>query len=183
MDGAVRLVPQSEFGIESVEETGSTFTENALIKARHASKLTGLPAIADDSGLEVDYLHGEPGILSSRYAGEQASDQENTARLLVNLAGAGDAERTARFRCVMVFVRSGDDPDPLIARGAWEGRIGREPIGLNGFGYDPVFFDAISGVTAAQLDDAEKNRRSHRGMAARELRNLIEASIAGRKSR
>jgi XTP/dITP diphosphohydrolase len=183
MDGVVQLVPQSQFVIESVEETGSTFSENALIKARHASKLTGLPAIADDSGLEVDYLNGEPGIRSARYAGDQASDQENIARLLANLAGAGDTQRTARFRCVMVFVRSDDDSDPLIARGAWQGRIGRAQIGVNGFGYDPVFVDAKSGLTAAQLDDAEKNRRSHRGMAARELRDLIAAWIAGRKAR
>lgn len=175
------LIPQSEFGIRSIEETGSTFTENALIKARHAAKLSNLPALADDSGLEVDRLDGAPGIRSARFAGEDSADTENVARLLAELAGVRTAERTARFRCVAVFVRDADDPAPLIAEGIWEGQIGTEPIGENGFGYDPVFVDAELGLTAAQLNAAEKNRRSHRGAAAQQLRRLIVRVIKNEK--
>jgi len=169
----IRLVPQSQFGIPSVAETGATFTENALLKARHAAKLTKLPAIADDSGLEVDILDGAPGIRSARYAGEDSGDVENVTRLLANLAGVPAADRTARFRCVMVFLRDADDPAPLIAEGIWEGHIALEPNGENGFGYDPVFLDGDTGATAAQLSETEKNRRSHRGAAAQQLRRLI----------
>jgi XTP/dITP diphosphohydrolase len=179
----VSLTPQLQFAIDSAEESGSTFTENALLKARHASRLTGLPAIADDSGLEVDFLNGLPGVRSARYAGEGASDAENNARLLEELAEVEEARRTARFRCVAVFVRSADDPEPLIAKGVWEGRISTTPIGIEGFGYDPVFFDVEAGVTAAQLSSVEKNRRSHRGAAARKLRDLIATLIADRTGR
>ena len=178
LDGDVRLTPQSEFNISSVAETGSTFTENALIKARHAAELTKLPAIADDSGLEVDILDGAPGIRSARYAGENSSDLENITRLLGQLAGVKMVDRTARFRCVAVFARDADDPAPLIAEGIWEGRIDTQPRGANGFGYDPVFIDGATGATAAQMSAAEKNRLSHRGAAARQLRNLL-ANLPG----
>lgn len=178
MGDIVSLTPQSRFAINGAEESGSTFTENALIKARHASRLTGLPAIADDSGLEVDFLKGAPGIRSARYAGDGASDADNIARLLEELAEAGEGERGARFRCVAVFVRSADDPEPLIAKGVWEGQIGKVPIGTKGFGYDPVFWDVEAGSTAAQLSSVEKNSRSHRGAAARKLRDLIAKLIA-----
>lgn len=177
------LIPQSEFGIPSSEETGSTFTENALIKARHAAKLAKLPAIADDSGLEVDSLDGAPGIRSARYAGEDSTDVDNVTRLLAELTGVRTADRTARFRCVAVFVRDADDPAPLIAEGVWEGRIGMAPSGENGFGYDPVFVDGELGVTAAQLNPAEKNRRSHRGAAAQQLRRLIARAARNGKPR
>ncbi|MDH3510351.1 MAG: RdgB/HAM1 family non-canonical purine NTP pyrophosphatase [Gammaproteobacteria bacterium] len=177
------LIPQSEFGIRSGEETGSTFTENALIKARHAATLAKLPAIADDSGLEVDSLDGAPGIRSARYAGEDSADVDNVTRLLAELNGVQTADRTARFRCVAVFVRDADDPAPLIAEGIWEGRIGMEPSGENGFGYDPVFVDPELGLTAAQLNATEKNRRSHRGAAAQQLGRLIARAAKNDKSR
>jgi len=169
----VSLIPQSEFGIPGAEESGSTFTENALIKARHAARLAGLPAIADDSGLEVDILDGAPGIRSARYAGEDSRDVDNMTRLLAELTGVSAADRTARFHCVAVFVRDADDPAPLIAEGIWEGRIAMKPSGENGFGYDPVFLDGATGLTAAQLSATEKNRRSHRGAATRQLHRLI----------
>jgi XTP/dITP diphosphohydrolase len=174
----VVLLPQSEFGISGVAETGSTFAENALLKARHASELTGLPAIADDSGLEVDILDGAPGIRSARYAGEESRDVDNVARLLADLAGVDAADRTARFRCVVVFLRNADDSLPLIAEGIWEGRIAMESCGKYGFGYDPVFLDAETGVTAAQLSATEKNCRSHRGAAVRQLRRQIRTLIS-----
>lgn len=174
---SVSLTPQSEFGIQSIDETGETFTENALLKARHASGLAGLPAIADDSGLEVDALDGAPGIRSARYAGEESGDEENLNRLLDELSGVAAEDRTARFRCVMALVRDADDPEPLIAEGAWEGRIATEACGDSGFGYDPVFLDADSGVTAAQLSAADKNLRSHRGVATRQLQNMIASWI------
>lgn len=176
------LTPQSELGIRSPPETGTTFTENALIKARNASGFSGLPAIADDSGLEVDVLDGAPGIRSARYAGEGSSDDENLRLLLENLTGIAAADRTARFRCVAVLVRSVDDPDPIIAEGVWEGFIATQSSGDNGFGYDPVFLDGRSGVTAAQLTAAEKNLRSHRGAAARQLRKMM-GTLIGREER
>jgi len=179
----VRLKSQSDFGISSVAETGSTFIENALIKARHAAKLTNMPAIADDSGLEVDVLDGAPGVRSARYAGEGAGDLENLTKLLNQLEGIGPEERTARFRCVLVLVRDADDSNPMIAEGVWEGRIATEPKGDNGFGYDPVFVDGQSGITAAQLDGAEKNLCSHRGAAARQLRKKINMRIRADEER
>ncbi len=170
---AFDLVPQTELNIPAVEETGRTFTQNALLKARHASAESGLPAIADDSGLEVDALGGVPGIRSARYAGVDATDDENNEKLLEALGTYAAAERTARFRSVIVFVQAPDDPQPLIAEGTWEGRILDSPRGTGGFGYDPLFFDETVGLTGGELDPDDKNRLSHRGKAARQLCKLL----------
>ena len=159
----------AEFTREAPEESGVTFVENALIKARFAAAVAALPAIADDSGLEVDALRGAPGIRSARYAGERASDADNNARLLRDLEAVPDPDRTARYRCAMVFLRGPEDPAPVIAQAAWEGRIGRTARGDGGFGYDPLFVLDAAGGTAAELTAAEKNRRSHRGQALRAL--------------
>lgn len=175
LGAAFDLVPQTELNISAVEETGCTFAENALLKARHASAVAGLPAIADDSGLEVDALNGEPGIRSARFAGADASDDENNAKLLAALGSRTAVERTARFRCAMVFVRSASDPDPLLAEGVWEGRILESSRGSGGFGYDPLFLDETVGLTGGELDPDDKNRRSHRGKAARRLCELLGA--------
>lgn len=164
-----QVLLQSEVGVAPVEETGSTFAENALLKARHAAAATGLPALADDSGIEVDALDGAPGVRSARYAGPAASDADNVDRLLAALAGVPEERRTARFRCVLAFVRSAGDPSPVLAEGTWEGRIARVPRGHAGFGYDPVFVDPGTGLTAAELAPAAKNERSHRGQALRAL--------------
>jgi XTP/dITP diphosphohydrolase len=172
---ATEVVLQSELGVESVEETGTTFADNALLKARHAARVTGLPALADDSGLVVDALDGAPGVRSARYAGVDASDGDNNARLLRALDGVPADRRTARFVCVLAFVCDAEDPDPLLAEGTWEGRIADTPSGTNGFGYDPLFIDPESGVTSAQLDPATKNARSHRGKALVELRRRLDA--------
>jgi XTP/dITP diphosphohydrolase len=169
------VVLQSELGVESVEETGVTFAENALLKARHAAAVTGLPALADDSGLEVDALGGAPGVRSARYAGPTASDADNVDLLLAELAGVPAARRTARFRCVLALVRVAADPAPVLAEGCWEGRITEAPRGLTGFGYDPVFEDPETGLTAAELAPAAKNARSHRGQALRKLASLCTA--------
>lgn len=166
---AWEVVLQSALGVGPVEETGRTFADNALLKARHAAAATGLPALADDSGLEVDALGGAPGVSSARYAGPRASDADNVDRLLAELAGVPAARRTARFRCVLAFVRDAADPAPVLAEGAWEGSIAEAPRGLAGFGYDPVFEDPASGLTAAELAPAAKNERSHRGQALRAL--------------
>jgi XTP/dITP diphosphohydrolase len=171
-------VPQSNFEIEAAVESGLSFVENALIKARHASMHTGLPAIADDSGLAVDALGGAPGIYSSRYAGEQASDADNIARLLGNMKDLDDAHRQARFHCVAVWVSHAEDPVPIICQGAWEGRIARQASGDGGFGYDPVF-QLADGRTAAQLAKEEKNRISHRAQAMRCLVSALEARLGG----
>ena len=168
------LITQGTLGVESVEETGVTFLENALLKARYAAAATGLPAIADDSGLEVDCLGGAPGVWSARYAGEQADDAANNEKLLAALQDKPAEQRGARFRCVMVFVRSADDPEPVVADCSWEGRIGEAPRGTGGFGYDPLFIDPASGRHSAQLTPAEKNARSHRGQAALELRDQLQ---------
>ena len=160
-----RLVLQTELGIASAEETGTTFTENALLKARHAARHAQLPALADDSGIEVDALHGRPGVWSARYAGPDASDAANNAKLLDELRGVPAARRTARYHCVIAFVASADDPAPLLAEGVWEGRIGEAPRGEGGFGYDPLFWPQGLNVTAAELPAAEKNAMSHRGTA------------------
>lgn len=170
------VVAQSAFDCRPAAETAVTFVENALIKARHACAHTGLPAIADDSGIEVDALGGAPGVHSARYAGDggDGANAANIDKLLAELAAAGATaagDRTARFRCVLVFMRAADDPAPLIACGAWEGNIATAPAGRGGFGYDPVFVVDESGRTAAQLTAAEKNRISHRGQA---LRGLLE---------
>lgn len=168
-----QVLLQSECGVSPVEETGATFAENALLKARHAAAATGLPALADDSGLEVDALGGDPGVRSARYAGDQASDAENLDRLLAEMAGVPDGRRTARFRCVLAWVRAADDPAPLLAEGVWDGRITRSPRGIGGFGYDPVFEDPELGRTAAELPPAIKNERSHRGRALAALRSRL----------
>jgi XTP/dITP diphosphohydrolase len=170
---AWEVLLQSELGVTPAEETGSSFMANALLKARHAAAVTGLPAIADDSGLEVDALGGAPGVWSARYAGPQATDAENVARLLRELAAVDGARRAARFRCVVAFVRDADDPEPVLAEGAWEGRITRSPRGKAGFGYDPVFEDPTDGFTAAELPPALKNARSHRGQACRRLAECL----------
>jgi XTP/dITP diphosphohydrolase len=169
----VQLLLQSELGIDSIEETGSTFYENALLKARYAAKCSGLPALADDSGIEVDALHGAPGVRSARYAGNTASDADNIAKLLNDLLTVPAAQRSARFHCVLAYVHSDDDPKPLIATGTWEGQIALVPLGSAGFGYDPVFIDTASGLNAAQLTPAEKNACSHRGKALAQMRNLL----------
>ena len=165
------LILQTTLGIPPADETGETFEANALLKARHTARLSGLPALADDSGLEVDALHGRPGVRSARYAGECATDAENLALLLVELDGVPAERRTARFRCVIAFVTGADDPAPLIASGAWEGAIATVPRGARGFGYDPAFIPAGEARTAAELTAAEKNAASHR---ARALRALLE---------
>lgn len=166
---------QADFEVVSPAETGASFLENALLKARHAAALSGLPAIGDDSGLEVDALDGAPGIYSARYAGINANDELNVARLLRQLRDVPEERRQARFRCVAVYVRSADDPSPIIVEGAWEGSIALAPRGQGGFGYDPVFIDPDSGRTAAELDAAAKNARSHRGQAMQSLK----ARLAG----
>lgn len=166
------VVPQSEFAVSEAEETGTTFVENALIKARHAAAATGLPAIADDSGLAVDALDGRPGVYSARYAGESASADDNIDKLLLELENVDEPNRGATFHCVACFVTP-DAAEPLVARGEWRGSIARDRLGEHGFGYDPVFIDAELGVRAAELTGDEKNRRSHRGKALGELSRLL----------
>ncbi|HEY4528948.1 MAG TPA: RdgB/HAM1 family non-canonical purine NTP pyrophosphatase [Luteimonas sp.] len=164
------LRAQSEFGVEDAEETGLTFVENALLKARHAALATGLPALADDSGLCVDALGGAPGLYSARYAGPGGDSGANIARLLAELDGVEDAARGAGFHCCIVMLRHATDPRPLVAEGEWRGRVLRAPRGEGGFGYDPVFLDPASGLTAAELPAARKNAVSHRGQALASLR-------------
>ncbi|QJR81718.1 RdgB/HAM1 family non-canonical purine NTP pyrophosphatase [Alteromonas pelagimontana] len=159
----VTIVPQKELGVTDVPETGTTFIENAIIKARHAARLTGLPAIADDSGLVVNALGGAPGIYSARFAGEQATDSDNIQLLLSRLQD--EADRRAHFICTLAFMRHGDDPVPLISEGHWHGVITHELDGAGGFGYDPVFYIPTQERTAAQLDRQVKNQLSHRGKA------------------
>lgn len=169
------IVPQSLFNVEEAEETGTTFVENAIIKARNAALHCGLPAIADDSGLVVDALNGAPAVYSARYAGVGASDNDNTQKLLRALEGVPEAQRTARFICVMVFMEHADDPLPIIAQGSWEGRILTQPAGSNGFGYDPVFFVPEYGCASAELSPEVKNSLSHRGIALKKLTDAIKA--------
>ncbi|CAM2930049.1 RdgB/HAM1 family non-canonical purine NTP pyrophosphatase [Shewanella amazonensis] len=164
---SLSVVAQSEFQVPDVEETGTTFVENAIIKARHAAAITGLPAIADDSGLEVDALEGAPGIYSARYAGVGAKDTDNWQKLLGALEGK--TERSARFQCVLVYMRHAKDPTPIICQAAWEGRIGLEARGDNGHGYDPVFIAEGGELTAAQMSSDAKNAVSHRGKALEAL--------------
>ena len=168
----VEVLPQSEFDVIEAEETGLTFVENAILKARNAAEHTGLPAIADDSGLEVDALDGAPGIYSARYAGIGASDLQNLEKLLADIKDVPDAQRTARFQCLMVYMRHAKDPTPQIFQGTWEGRILHAPQGDNGFGYDPVFFVPTHNCSSAELEPDVKNSLSHRGQA---LKQLIEA--------
>lgn len=166
---AVELVAQSDLGVEPADEPAPTFVENALLKARHASRRTGLPAIADDSGLAVDALGGQPGVRSARFAGADADDRANVERLLEALAGVPAERRSARFHCVVVALDGPEDPAPVIAAGSWNGRIALEPAGSGGFGYDPVFFVAERGCTAAELPADVKNAISHRAAAFRRL--------------
>jgi XTP/dITP diphosphohydrolase len=165
----LEVVPQTDFGVPEAEETGLTFVENAILKARNAARHTGLPAIADDSGLEVDALNRAPGIYSARYAGVGAGDLANVEKLLAALAHVPAEGRGARFQCLMVFMAHAEDPTPLICQGTWEGRIGYACRGDNGFGYDPVFEVPSHDCTAAELASEEKNRLSHRGQALRKL--------------
>ncbi len=163
------VVAQSEFNVSEVAETGTTFIENAIIKARHAAKETGLPAIADDSGLEVDFLKGAPGIYSARYSGEGATDKQNIEKLLDAMQGVEVAKRTARFHCVLVLMRHENDPTTLVCHGKWEGQILTEEHGENGFGYDPVFFVPEENCASAELDPSRKKQLSHRGKALASL--------------
>ena len=170
---ALKVVPQSDFQVPEAEETGLTFVENAILKARNAAAHTGLPAIADDSGLEVDALNGAPGIYSARFSGADASDAKNNALLIDMLGDLPDVPRTARYQAVLVLMRHPDDPTPLICQGTWEGEILLAPRGNGGFGYDPHFLIPELGVTAAEMDPAEKNRVSHRGRALKALMDAL----------
>lgn len=169
------IVAQSQFNVIEAEETGSTFVENAIIKARNAALHCQLPAIADDSGLIVDALNGAPGVISARYAGKGASDLDNLNKLLRDMEGVPDEQRSARFVCVMVLMEHADDPFPVIAQGVWEGRILTHPVGINGFGYDPVFLVPDYQCASAELPPAVKNSLSHRGQALKQLTALVAA--------
>ncbi|WP_199638433.1 XTP/dITP diphosphatase [Serratia sp. PAMC26656] len=171
-DFGLNVVAQTELGVDSAEETGLTFIENAILKARHAAQITGLPAIADDSGLAVDALGGAPGIYSARYAGIDASDQQNLDKLLVALKDVPQGSRGAQFHCVLVYMRHAEDPTPLVFHGCWAGEIAFESAGAGGFGYDPVFYVPELGRTAAELSRDEKSAVSHRGKA---LKLMLEA--------
>ena len=171
------IVPQSVFNVTDADETGSTFVENAIIKARHAAFQCKLPAIADDSGLVVDALSGAPGVISARYAGVGASDRDNVQKLLKELEDIPEERRSARFICVMVFLEHAEDPFPVIAQGVWEGQILYQPIGANGFGYDPVFWVPEQQCASAELSAAVKNSLSHRSKALRSLTDLIKARV------
>ena len=171
----INVVPQSDFNVSNVPETGTTFVENAIIKARHAAKVTGLPAIADDSGLEVDALNGAPGVYSARFAGDNATDQDNIDKLLAELADS--PVRNARFWCVLVLMRHSDDPTPLICSANWEGQITLTQDGQGGFGYDPIFYVPELNCTSAQLTKEQKNAISHRGQALNAL--LSELKLKG----
>ena len=168
----VTIVPQADYGVSDAAETGTTFAENAIIKARHAAAATGLPAIADDSGLVVDALDGRPGVFSARYAGPDATDDGNIDKLLDELSGVPPDDRDAAFHCVACFVFSAD-AEPLLGQGIWHGRILSARRGAGGFGYDPVFFDPQSGKAAAELTADDKNARSHRGQAMRALAKML----------
>ena len=165
----IEVIPQSQFGIITPDETGTTFLENALLKARHAAQQSGLAALADDSGIEVDALGGRPGVWSARYAGAHASDADNLNLLLRELAGVPEAQRGARYRCVLVFMRAPADPDPIVTSGVWEGRVLTAPRGVGGFGYDSIFQPDGYELSAAQLPPAQKNDLSHRAQALRAL--------------
>ena len=174
----INILPQSAFAVPSVAETGASFEENALLKARHGAAHARRPVIADDSGIEVDALDGAPGIYSARYAGAGATDADNLALLLRNIAALGVRQPAARFRCVIAYVRTADDPEPLLAHGVWEGHIVDEPAGAHGFGYDPIFHVPAQGCTSAQLSPALKNTISHRGQALRSLLELMKEGKA-----
>lgn len=170
------VVPQSDFNITAAEESGLTFVENAILKARHACEQSGLPAIADDSGLEVDALNGAPGIYSSRFAGDDASDQQNLEKLLADLKTVPEAQRSARFQCVIVYLEHAADPTPLICQGSWEGQILFESHGTNGFGYDPIFYVPDHDCASAELSPEIKNSLSHRGKALQKLVAALRAT-------
>lgn len=169
------IIPQSEFNITEADETGTSFVENAIIKARNATLHCHLPVIADDSGLVVDALDGVPGVISARYAGKGATDQENLLKLLRAMEGIPTAQRTARFVCIMIFMRHAKDPLPIIAQGIWEGRILTTAVGANGFGYDPIFWLPEQQKTSAELPPATKNLLSHRGQALKKLTDSIQS--------
>jgi XTP/dITP diphosphohydrolase len=171
----ITVVPQKDFNIPDAIEDGLSFVENAIKKARHASSLSGLPAIADDSGIEVDALNGAPGIYSARFAGPDASDEENLNKLLDRLREVPEARRSARFQCLLVYMRHSEDPTPIICQGTWEGRILLEPQGENGFGYDPIFYVPSHDCSSAQLDPETKNSLSHRGQALKKLLQALSA--------
>lgn len=173
-DMPVEWVPQSDFNIESVEETGKTFIENAILKARHAAKQAQLPAIADDSGLVIDALNGEPGVYSSRFAGEHATDADRIAKVLEVMHGVEEEDRTASYHSVIVLLEHENDPAPLVCHGIWEGSILTEPRGSNGFGYDPIFYVPTHDCSAAELHPLEKNGVSHRGQAMQQLLEVFE---------
>ncbi|MDZ4262852.1 MAG: RdgB/HAM1 family non-canonical purine NTP pyrophosphatase [Pseudomonadota bacterium] len=173
----LQVVPQSEFGVPEAEETGLTFVENAIIKARNAAAHTGLPAIADDSGLEVDFLKGAPGIYSSRFAGITANSSDNVAKLLADMKEVPDSERTARFQSLMVFIRHDRDPTPIICQGSWEGTILHASQGDGGFGYDPVFYVPTHNCASAELSAELKNQLSHRGKALRQLAETLKNNV------
>lgn len=169
----IRIQPQRELGVDDAEETGLSFVENAILKARHACAITGKPAIADDSGLAVDALDGAPGIYSARFSGPEATDQKNNALLLERLTGINEEQRGARFHCVLVYMRHAKDPTPLVCHASWEGRILKAPRGEQGFGYDPLFWLEEQQCSSAELDRNVKNRISHRGQAlAMLMRNM-----------
>jgi XTP/dITP diphosphohydrolase len=167
----VEVCAKSQFTQDDLAETGDSFVANALLKARHAAAVSGMPAIADDSGIEVDALGGAPGIYSARYAGESADDEANLHKLLAAMSAVPDSQRSARYRCALVYVRSADDNAPIVCEASWEGEIARAPVGDGGFGYDPIFWLPAQGCTAAQISAAAKNHISHRGKA---LQMLLE---------
>jgi XTP/dITP diphosphohydrolase len=176
-DQPYQLIPQVDYNVSDADETGLSFVENAIIKARHAAQHTGLMALADDSGIEVDFLDGAPGIYSARYAGQPCDNQANNDQLLSALAGVPNEQRSARFQCVIVLMRHAHDPTPLICSGTWEGFIVEEQTGTNGFGYDPLFFVPSHGCTSAQLSPEIKNQLSHRGQALRQLAKRFSAFL------
>jgi len=180
----IGLVAQNELGIDDADETGLSFVENAILKARHAARASGMPALADDSGLCVDVLDGAPGLYSARYAGTHGDNAANNVKLLRELEHVPDAKRTAHFTCVLALLHGADDPDPIIAIGRWPGRVLTAPRGERGFGYDPVFLpDDGGGLGSAELEPALKNRISHRGQALAALRELLFPSPVGRGGR
>ena len=170
----IEVVPQSEFDVPEADETGTTFVENAIIKARNAAHYTGLPAIADDSGIEVDALNGAPGVYSARYSGPGATDRSNNDKMLAELSGVEGPARSARYQAILVYMSHAGDPTPLISQGSWEGLILEQPRGENGFGYDPIFYVPEYDCSSAELSPELKNQLSHRGKALRKLVSLLE---------
>jgi XTP/dITP diphosphohydrolase len=177
LDLDAEIVAQGDFGIKSPEETGDTFVENALLKARYAAEMSGYPAVADDSGISVDALGGRPGVRSARYAGPGASDEQNLDLLLLEMAGVADDDRGGGFHCAAVLAFPGDEHEPIVAEGVWRGRILRQRLGDKGFGYDPIFLDEAAAKTGAQMSREEKNAVSHRGKAFAELKRKIRERL------